>query len=608
MNLLVVTSLTKTFGNNEKIIFAGNWIQSKINFKKDLKKRNYKFFKNTNHHDQKYKEYILDLRERLINDLVSQLNKIHKLNYAHKIWKILLEPWLTMYLENNYHRWNLILKIIKKNKKLKFIYLKNLENFETNFDSKEFKMLIGRSDIYNQYIFQKILKYMKKTYKKKIYFFNSFTKINKNYQKLHITKKSALGRFRSFINLFLYFFIKRNKFYLDIYFSGYKNLILNLKLKQLPYKDSIFFSNENYLKLLKRKKTNSSLRKKISFKSLKSIAFENYLSENLKNDLPTAVLENFSLIKKHANLIPLKPKIIVSDINYQHNIIFKFWLINCIKNKTKFFIADHGGAFIHRSKKANAYGAIIDNHDEEISDLVIRWHKPLNQNNIQLPALKISRFKEIRSNYQNLKHLLMIGFETTKYPRYFLTVPISGQTLYQVQYIKSLYKNLKSNLKNHFLFKPFPKNIMGGGWNIDNRTQFLFSQEKLITNYKGAIKKAKIIICSYPSTTFLESMISGPTILLYKSEYWKYTKDFNNLLSNLKEANILFENPNLAAKHLNKVWDNVDSWWESKKVKSVRSQFFSEACQIRENSINMWKDFLISQEDKYYNKKIDINY
>ena len=122
------------------------------------------------------------------------------------------------------------------------------------------------------------------------------------------------------------------------------------------------------------------------------------------------------------------------------------------------------------------------------------------------------------------------------------------------------------------------------------------------------IKKAKIIICSYPSTTFLESMISGPTILLYKSEYWKYTKDFNNLLSNLKEANILFENPNLAAKHLNKVWDNVDSWWESKKVKSVRSQFFSEACQIRENSINMWKDFLISQEDKYYNKKIDINY
>ena len=32
-----------------------------------------------------------------------------------------------------------------------------------------------------------------------------------------------------------------------------------------------------------------------------------------------------------------------------------------------------------------------------------------------------------------------------------------------------------------------------------------------------------------------------------------------------KNLNILFDNPAAAAKHLNKVWDNVNIWWESNR-------------------------------------------
>ena len=222
-----------------------------------------------------------------------------------------------------------------------------------------------------------------------------------------------------------------------------------------------------------------------------------------------------------------------------------------------------------------------------------------------MPALKILRYKKIRPNYSKLKNLLMIGFETTKYPRYFLVLPISGQTLYQETYIKMLYQNLGSNLKKYFLFKHYPKSVMSNGFNIDDRVRMFLSDKKLISNYKKAIKKAKIVICNYPSTTFLEAMISGPTILLYKPEFWKFTKDFDNLIMRLKKANILFDDPVVAARHLNKIWNNVDDWWESKQVRSVRNQFFTEACDDRDNFIDIWKNFLISQENGYFKKKHD---
>ena len=101
MNLLVVTPLKETFGTKEKIIFAGDWIKSELDFKKKLKNRDYQFYKNTFNQTLKYKEYMIDLRERLISNLVPQLNKIHKLNYTTKIWKILLDSFFISQLRNN---------------------------------------------------------------------------------------------------------------------------------------------------------------------------------------------------------------------------------------------------------------------------------------------------------------------------------------------------------------------------------------------------------------------------------------------------------------------------------------------------------------------------
>ena len=87
-------------------------------------------------------------------------------------------------------------------------------------------------------------------------------------------------------------------------------------------------------------------------------------------------------------------------------------------------------------------------------------------------------------------------------------------------------------------------------------------------------------------------MISGPTILLLKPGNSIYNEEFELLHENLKKVKILFEDPILASKHLNKIWKNVDNWWESGDVKIARENFVKKVALVEPNPFGKWKKFL----------------
>ena len=43
MKILVTTNLKETYGKEEEILFAGDWMKSSLDFEKDFQKRKYKF-------------------------------------------------------------------------------------------------------------------------------------------------------------------------------------------------------------------------------------------------------------------------------------------------------------------------------------------------------------------------------------------------------------------------------------------------------------------------------------------------------------------------------------------------------------------------------------
>ena len=65
-------------------------------------------------------------------------------------------------------------------------------------------------------------------------------------------------------------------------------------------------------------------------------------------------------------------------------------------------------------------------------------------------------------------------------------------------------------------------------------------------------------------------------------------------VKDLQKAQILFEDPILASKHLNKIWENVDDWWESEEVKKVRNSFFKKAALVEPEALEKWKNFFLN--------------
>ena len=87
-------------------------------------------------------------------------------------------------------------------------------------------------------------------------------------------------------------------------------------------------------------------------------------------------------------------------------------------------------------------------------------------------------------------------------------------------------------------------------------------------------------------------MVSGPTIILLNLNHWQQTNEFLKLKDKLKDNKILFDNGNLAAKHINSIWDHPLDWWNNDKVLKVREEFINNFAMISESPIEKWSEEL----------------
>ena len=100
-------------------------------------------------------------------------------------------------------------------------------------------------------------------------------------------------------------------------------------------------------------------------------------------------------------------------------------------------------------------------------------------------------------------------------------------------------------------------------------------------SYKFVIQNSRLIVCTYPQTTFSEAMASGKsTILLYVPKYNELIPEAEPLLEILRNASIVFTDADMAAKHINQIWPTIDERWNSNEVENARNAYFDTALRI----------------------------
>jgi len=579
--ILVTTAIEDTWGFDKykEIIFLGEWckVYSSKSLWQELNHRVVNFFWEDRTKFKKDYNYIEELYENLLSSLTDTLNSYHNTTHSVGYWRIVLGPWLLTYVSAIWSRWEGLRVAFNNNKFDETILLDFSAEYTPPSSHLESMSLISSSHSWNHLVFARILK---KYYADKINFIylpyceKSFSQEISDYNRKYSLKYKIYSWFDKLAGLIR---CDEKVVFVTSYFSAVSLAKIALKLRQLPR----FY--QEFDQAIEMPNASSSSRSKLILSLNCSGEFETFVKDNLFLDIPIPYLEGYSIIlKKSKHLLP-NCEVVFSANSYWYNDLFKIWCAEKFNLKKIIIISEHGSSIRPKYKNFS--------HEEKISDIYTVWHKSLSNRQVRLPPNKIVGTNPIGKYGTNL---LVVGLESSLYPARCCSGPVSSLLLndyfQNMEFINGIDPVIHKYLKVH------PHH--NSGWSTSQRYIDELSASNISphSTLLKAFKYSRIIVCTYPETTFFEAMYSGvPTILLYKKEYWEFCSEFDGLVEVLEDANILFDNPLLASNHINKIWNNPKTWWDSKKVINAREEFFDQCGRVDDDWLEQWVNFFKAQ-------------
>ena len=161
---------------------------------------------------------------------------------------------------------------------------------------------------------------------------------------------------------------------------------------------------------------------------------------------------------------------------------------------------------------------------------------------------------------------------------------MTGANKYLKEFCKLYYDELNNGISKKTFLKLHPADNDNYWKNYKFYKNLSNSKIEKKEGLKKVFENSKLITCFYPETTFSECIYNNiPTILLYPKNFYERNKKFTNVINKLKDAKILFYNPIEAASHTNKIWHDVDKWWNSQNTKDAIKIFKKNILGISEN-------------------------
>jgi putative transferase (TIGR04331 family) len=333
---------------------------------------------------------------------------------------------------------------------------------------------------------------------------------------------------------------------------------------------------------LKSDATAGSVRASIALRRRPANRFESFLHGRIGSELPQVFVELFASVGRFCEMIRVNPKVIFTANDHANNDLFKRWAAQKVHEGIPLVIMEHGSGIPALFSSMEC--------EEEIADVKITWSKPYHSKHVRLPANKLAGRRRHAGTPWN-RRLLVVGQEMPRYAFDALSMPIGAQTLTGFDFICSLHDRLNAEPQRAFLVKPYP-NL---GWRTRDRFSARLGKDKVSTeaNLDRLMRRSRMIVCTYPQTTFSEALTSGvPTVLVYAKHYWETVASFDELIRILCDARIVFFDPADAADHINAVWEDPMNWWRSSEVTQALQEYATEAADVRRDWVKPWTTFM----------------
>jgi len=563
-NYLVTTPIQETWPTNGKIIFLGEWCKI-YNRRDDLKNLNHTTL--PYHWDNRIKfnndfNSLNNLYESVLVSLSLTLNKIHKVEFSTKYWRILVGPWLGTFIQVLFDRWEMIEVALNSQTELYSIIIDIEEHNTVPNDMNEFLKCIT-ADNWNHYIYTLILKEM-----------NEIELLKVQYNLINKAKKTKINLFKYFYKLTAKTLTPSNSpFVLSSYLSKKNEFKFSLKNKYIPLWYNLTKPNEYNFSLKKRNFT---------IKHKAKNEFESFLLKAIPFQIPKIYLEGYMGLKKEVENLGWQksPKFIFTSNSFWEDDLFKSYAAYQNSIGKPLFIAQHGGNY------GIVKQSFSENHQLSISDRFFSWGWT-GRNKKIIPLGNIKTTKPLGINHYKSKKILLV---TCSLPRYFYFLfngVLASQWLDyfddQCQFINTLNHKTKKNTTVRLYSNDYD-------WNQKQRWKDKFE----FLDYDNAnepiikqLKKTRIFVATYNATTFLESLsMNIPTVIFWNPNYWELREDSIPFFKELERVKIFHKNPKSAAKHINLIYDELETWWNSDDLQRVKALFLHSYSRNEDKLIN----------------------
>ena len=514
---------------------------------------------------------IFSLYEIYLKKLTISLNEIHDVEHTIDYWRIVVGPWLYYFICIVFDRYQMLFKASKK-----FDIKYTLEpQYNTDswipLDYIDFNYKFY-SDEWNYYIFSEINKYTNLIDKKNSDYALFPSVLSKN-DKRHWSKKIVKG---------LLFFLSKltNKYLTKVLFVeiGIPQIYmykLLFKLKTSPF---------SYFNRVRPKffDINPAMRDNLNNNDICDNEFEKLLTSLISGNIPISYIEGYSqLVRESNNIFPKKTSIIVTANAYFSNEHFKTWAALQKEHGAKLWITVHGGH--HGTALFNGPGKLT----EDNADRFYSW----GWGKYNLPSYKLSLLADVNLT-RSSNQILFIPYSLSKYSNHIDSSPISStfKNCLKMQFlffnelsVHGLIDNLFIRIKDsqqmwnlHYEYKKY---------GIKN---FILSDSETILN---SIKKSSLVIVTYDSTIFLETLtLNTPTCLFFNENLWEMSLLSKKHFKKFLECGILHFNENSLASHIVTYQNNYDEWWRSDVVQDSIQDFLLEFGYSSNNWQKKWFD------------------
>lgn len=573
-------------GQKKDGVYLGKWCISLNNSETLSAPKNSTLRYHWDNRDKYYTDYIelSGVYEKVLASLVNTLNSIHEINRDINYWRIVVGPWLRFFIDALFDRYECIRYASDNHSELTYhTYSYDLsewcpEDFFVFWDQLT-------SDKWNEIIFSECIKFQKIDHEElggEI--FPNCTDKNDTHSRVSYFKKGlkwASSKYSEFIG-----FRYNGVVIAGPYITLQKHGKLYLSLNQIP-----LFSLPNSIK--KISKINKKSRKLLHV-STESYGFEGLLYSLLPIFIPKIYIEDYSATRSEVLAkYPKSPKSIYTANLYQADDRFKIWVAEKKVEGIPFILGQHGGTFgIARHNQT------VD-HQLKIADAFVSWgwNEDIVDTIVKLPSMQLSGRKKINSCKNG-----MILLVQTSLPRYFYchySVPVAGQF---VDYLEDqlCFLNQLEDVQCEQVNIRLDQTLPSRSWDV----KYFFENEGYLEKIDDTertlfecLKKSRICVSTANSTVFLETLaLNFPTVVFWNPIHNEISNDAQPYINSLVDAKILFFDPAQAANHINKLGENIDKWWLSEEVQSVRSKFCDRYAFTSSNWLEHWRDFFFRKK------------